>query len=51
MRVEPESDELVITSNVVVHPSRMTLEERKAELSNLIQVQSLFESESLSHAK
>ncbi|KAK6046970.1 hypothetical protein COOONC_15525 [Cooperia oncophora] len=37
VRIEPESDEVVITTNVVLHSSGMTFEERKAELENLIQ--------------
>ncbi|VDL79215.1 unnamed protein product [Nippostrongylus brasiliensis] len=38
VRVEAESEEMVITSNVVIHPMQMTFEERKAELENLVQV-------------
>ncbi|VDO98951.1 unnamed protein product [Heligmosomoides polygyrus] len=38
VRSQRRSDEVVITTNVVLHSSGMTFEERKAELENLIQV-------------
>ncbi|EYC08836.1 hypothetical protein Y032_0064g3557 [Ancylostoma ceylanicum] len=38
VRVDPETEELLITTNVVLHSSGLTVEERKAELDNLIQV-------------
>ncbi|KAK6733127.1 hypothetical protein RB195_017096 [Necator americanus] len=38
VRVEPDTDEILITTNVVLHSSGLTVEERKAELDNLIQV-------------
>ncbi|XGW12137.1 hypothetical protein V3C99_013094 [Haemonchus contortus] len=38
VRVEPGSDEAVITTHVILHSSGMTAEERKAELENLVQV-------------
>ncbi|RCN40044.1 hypothetical protein ANCCAN_14043 [Ancylostoma caninum] len=38
VRVDVETEELLITTNVVLHSSGLTVEERKAELDNLIQV-------------
>ncbi|CAJ0607996.1 unnamed protein product [Cylicocyclus nassatus] len=38
VRVDPDTDEILITTNVVLHSSGLTVEERKAELDTLIQV-------------